>query len=117
MIKVLLLEKNRILANHLKETFNQDEQIQLVGSCTEGNEIIEFLKQHPVDVVVIDPQQTNGFVVTVQIKQEFPKVAIIGYSDNDNNGDRLVEYGAVGYLNKYDATLKELMLEIKKYDV
>ena len=47
MIKVLLVEKNFILSNHLKEEFYQKKQLNVVGTCKEGNEIIDFLTKKP----------------------------------------------------------------------
>jgi CheY-like chemotaxis protein len=118
MIKILLVEKNIILANTLKNLFNQDKQLDVIGICKEGNEVIKFLKTNPVDIILFDPNQTNGYVVTVQIKKEFPKIIIIGFSDDGTySKDRMLEYGASSYLSKYDTTLNELITEVKKYFV
>ncbi|MBL4592475.1 MAG: response regulator [Flavobacteriales bacterium] len=116
MIKILLVEKNLILSNTLKNLFNKDKQLDVVGICRHGNEIIEFLNANPVDIIVIDPNQTNGYVITVQVKKEFPKMIIIGFSDDGlYSKERMLEYGASSYLSKYDTSLNELMTEIKKY--
>lgn len=115
MIKILLVEKNLIFSNTLVNLLNQDEQLNVVGSCKIGNEIIPFLNTNSVDVIVIDPNQSNGFVITVQLTKEFPTIKVIGFSgDGQNSKNRMLEYGACSYLSKYDTTLKELSAEIKK---
>ena len=115
MIKILLVEKNLILSNTLTNLLNQDKELDVIGICKEGNEAIDFLAKAPVDVIVIDPNQSNGFVITLQITKEFPNIKIIGFSDDGQNSKkRMLEFGAANYLSKYDTTLKELITEIKK---
>jgi len=115
MIKILLVEKNLILSDTLTNLLNQDKELDVVGICKEGNEAIDFLTNNPVDVIVIDPNQSNGFVITVQITKEFPNTKIIGFSaDGQNSKKRMLEFGAVNHLSKYDTSLKELITEIKK---
>lgn len=117
MIKILLVERNVILRNHLLEVFNQDEQLNVVGWCTEGNEVITFLKSNQVDVILMDHLQINGLVITVQVKKEFPNTKVIGFStgDVDNSNDRLIELGATSYLSKYDTNLEELVAKMKNF--
>ncbi len=115
MIKILLVEKNLILSNTLKESFSQDKQLNLVGICNEGNEAIKFLKTNSVDVLLMDPQQTNGMVATEQIHKEFSNVRIIGFSDltEIKPDNQMVRLGASIYLSKFHTTLNELITEIK----
>jgi DNA-binding NarL/FixJ family response regulator len=114
MIKILLAEKNIIFSNALTKLLSQAKNLNVVGVCKEGNDIIEFLNTNPVDVIVIDPNQSNGFVITVQIKKEFPTIKIIGYSaDGESTKKRMLEFGASCYLSKYDTDIEELKSEIK----
>ena len=114
MIKILLVEKNIILSNTIKEHLNKDEQLNVIGISKEGNEALEFLKINSVDIVVMDYQQTNGLVVTEQIKKQYPNINIIGFSsDFGAASNRMVELGASSYLSKYETSLEELKTEIK----
>lgn len=119
MIKILLVERNVILTDHLKTIFTQDKQLELVCICTEGNQALEFLKDNIVNVVIMDFLQTNGLVVTQDIKHKFPHIKIIGFSSYEN-GDynkRMIELGADKCLSKYETTISELLDELKKVPI
>jgi DNA-binding NarL/FixJ family response regulator len=114
MIKILLVEKNLILSNTIREHLNKDEQLNVVGISKEGNEALEFLKTNPIDIIILDYQQTNGLVVTQQMKKTYPNINIIGFSsDFDTASNRMIELGASSYLSKYETSLEELITEIK----
>jgi len=114
MIKILLVEKNIIFSNALTKLFNKDVKLDVIGVCKEGNDVIEFLNANPIDVIVIDPNQSNGFVITVQIKKAFPSIKIIGYSaEGESTKTRMLKFGASCYLSKYDTNIEELIVEIK----
>jgi DNA-binding NarL/FixJ family response regulator len=116
MIKLLLVEKNVVLSNTLRNLFNQDKDIDVVGVCRYGSEVVSFLQKKTIDIILIDPYQSNGCTITLQVKREFSKVIIIGYStDGQYTKEKMLEYGASSYLSKYDTSLNELMTEIKKY--
>ena len=115
MIKVLLVERNVILRNHLLDVLSHDEYLDIIEWCTEGCEVIRFLKENEVDIILMDHLQTNGLVITAQIKRDYPSVKIIGFSTDDINdsSNRLIELGATSYLSKYDTSLEDLIAEIK----
>jgi two-component system response regulator FimZ (fimbrial Z protein) len=114
MIKILLVEKNIIFSNALTKLLNKDAELNVVGVCKEGNDIIKFLTANPIDVIVIDPNQSNGFVITVQIKKEYPRIKIIGYSaEGESTKKRMLAFGASSYLSKYEANIEDVIAEIK----
>ena len=117
MVKVLLVERNVILRNHLLDVLSHDEHLDIIEWCTEGCEVVEFLKDNQVDIILMDHLQTNGLVVTAQIKRDYPSVKIIGFSTGDVNdsNNRLMELGATGCLSKYDTDLEELVAKIKRF--
>ncbi len=116
MIKILLVERNVILSDYLKETFVKDKKLNLVYTCTEGNQALEFIKENSVDVVIMDFLQTNGLVVTQQISRKYPNIKIIGFSTYESNdySHKMIELGANKCLSKYSTTIKKLINEVKK---
>lgn len=117
MIKIMLVERNLILSNCLKDTIYKDKKMELVSICTEGKEVLSFLKEHSVDIVILDFLQINGLVVTQEIKNKYPKTKVIGFSSYET-GDynkRMLELGAEKCLSKYETTISELITEIKSF--
>jgi DNA-binding NarL/FixJ family response regulator len=114
MINILLVEKNIIFYKSLTKFLKKDKNLNVVGICKEGNNVMEFLRTNLIDVVVIDPIQSNGFVITAQIKKEFPTIKVISYSiDGEKTMSRMVGVGVVSYLSKYESNIEDLILEIK----
>ena len=113
-INILLIERNLILINHLKEQFDKDKELNYIGTYSEGNQVMECLKKNPVDVIVMDHLQTNGLVLTDTISNKFPNIKIIGFSSEDgHHSKRLLELGATLYLSKFDTNLDDLIKQIK----
>jgi len=114
MIKILLVEKNIIFYKALTKLLSKDEKLHVVGVCKEGNDVIEFLNKNAIDVIVIDPNQSNGFVITVKVKKEFPRIKIICYSaEGESTKERMLRFGACSYLSKYEANIEDLVSEVK----
>lgn len=115
MIKILLVERNLIFSSNLEMLLNHDKEINVVGICREGNEVLEFIKKNDVDIVLMDNLQINGFVITDLITGKYPNIKVIGFSTYDEGriDNRLVELGAYSCLSKYNTTLDELISEIK----
>ena len=69
-----------------------------------------------MDVILIDPTQSNGFVITAQVKTDFPTVKIIGFSnDGESSKKRMLELGASSYLSKYETSLEELKTIVQSF--
>lgn len=115
MIKILLLEKNVILANYLKEVFINDKQFHLIDICREGYEVRETIKKRSIDVLLIDHLQTDGLVTTSWIKSKYPRIRVIAFStvEEEEILDRVIQLGVYSYLYKYKTPLDKLVEEIK----
>lgn len=119
MIKIMLVERNLILSEYLKTTFDKEKQLELICICTDGRQVLEFLEEHSVDVVVIDFLQINGLVVTHEISCKYPNTKVIGFStyENGDYNKRMIELGADKCLSKYETTISQLLDELKKVPI
>lgn len=114
-INILLIERNLILINHLKEQFEQDKELHLIGTSSDGKQIMEFVEKNIVDVIVMDYLQTNGLVLTDLISKKFPNIKIIGFSTEDGcHSKRVLQLGATVYLSKFETNLEQLITGIKR---
>lgn len=78
-IKILLADDHAIVMEGLTEVLSADEEISVVGTVKNGEEAIRFVKQHEVDIVVLDINMPvmDGISCARILKKDFPKVKII----------------------------------------
>ena len=79
-IKILLADDHAIVMEGIKEVLSADDEISVVGSVGNGEEVLRFLRKNPhVDVVVLDINMPvmDGISCSRQLKKDFPDVKII----------------------------------------
>ena len=101
-IRVLLVDDEKDFANYTAKRLNtRGMQVQITYS---GNSALEFIAEHPVDVVVLDLLMPgmDGFEVLREIKKARPEAQVVilsGHVDPDTlkEGETL---GVVDYIPK-----------------
>ncbi|AVR00358.1 DNA-binding response regulator [Oceanobacillus iheyensis] len=88
MIKVMLVEDQRLFSEGVEALISNTEDIQVVGIAANGEEAIETFKQCLPDVVLMDIHMphVDGIKATVKIKESHPDTKIIlltTYADED----------------------------------
>ncbi len=115
-IKVLLADDHLIMLDGLKAIFERDNSIQVVGAVGNGLEVLEFLKNNPADVLLLDLQMPvmDGLETTMHVKKSHPDLKVIMLTTNDEGGiiTSLFKVGATGYLLK-NASKEYLIQGIK----
>ncbi len=79
-IKTLLADDHAIVMEGIKEVLSADEEISVLGSVGNGEEVLRFLRKNPeVDVVVLDINMPvmDGISCSRHLKKDFPNVKII----------------------------------------
>ena len=54
MIQVLVVDDDPFIRESMKVILELDNDLHVAGTCKDGKEAAEFVKQHPVDVVLMD---------------------------------------------------------------
>lgn len=115
-IKVLLADDHQIMLDGLKAIFAKDKSIEVVGTANNGLEVLEFLKNEPVDVLLLDLQMPvmDGLETTMHVNKSHPDVRVIMLTTNDEGSiiTSLFKVGATGYLLK-NASKEYLIQGIK----
>ena len=117
MIKVLVVDYHPIVRTGLKLLFETDPEIEVVGSIGSGIEIFEFVRRHPVDVIIseIDLPELNGITALRAIKKEHSAIKVIMFSSQPEEIYAIssIKAGASGYLQKSVSTpnIKEAILK------
>ncbi|MBQ21647.1 MAG: hypothetical protein CMD31_12905 [Flavobacteriales bacterium] len=116
MIKVLLVDDSAIVRKAIKTILNRHPEIQVIGECKDGEEVIPFLQHQKPDVILMDSNMPvlNGIEATKLVNHLFPEIKVIGLSCHDDivTKNAFFENGAVGFLSKYETTNEKLVLKI-----
>ncbi|QIB27271.1 response regulator transcription factor [Caloranaerobacter azorensis] len=116
MIKVLLVDDQRILTEGLKMILGREKDIQICGVANSGKEAYELCKWNKPDIVLMDIKmpKMNGAEATKLIKRDFPetKVIILTTFNDDEYIYEALKNGASGYILK-DATPDEIAEAIR----
>lgn len=104
MIKILIVDDHKILRDGIKSIFSKSKEIKIIGECGDGSEVSEFLKDHNIDVILMDitMPKLNGIETTKIIKEQYPDIKILALSmHNDYHYiQKMLEVGANGYILK-----------------
>jgi len=117
IISVLLVDDHVLLREGLRQLFQLEEDIQVVGEATDGLEAMQKIRKLQPDIVLMDINMpvVDGITLTRQVSQEFPAIAVIMLTMSRQSQQMLqaVKSGARGYLPK-TASASEVAETIRK---
>lgn len=117
MIKLCIVDDHAVVRSGLRMLLSDQEDIEIVGEASEGDEAIQVALQLRPDVVLMDlnmPHGKDGMTATKDIKQLLPEIAILILTmhDDDEYLFRAIHAGASGYILK-NAPHHELLTAIR----
>ena len=115
MKKILLADDHHMVMDGLFSILQKQPDLEVVGRCVDGLQVIEFLEQGQVDLLCMDIEmpRLDGVDTSRKVKEKFPdvKILILSMFKRSEFIYQLAEMGIDGYLNK-DAPSKELLKAI-----
>ena len=103
-INVLIVDDDKIVRESMKIILSMDKELNIVGTCANGDEAYNFCRGNAVDVVLMDIRMPvcDGVIGTKRIKELFPEIKIIILTtfNDDNYIVEALKNGASGYLLK-----------------
>lgn len=120
-IKVALVDDHQIVIDGLKAILHQQQQVAIVITANSGQEMLNKLQQHPVDILLSDVMMEgmNGQQLARAVKQQFPHIKIIALSMNgagDIVEEMINDADIHGYLLKQTDKEELLQAIIKVYN-
>lgn len=116
MIHLLLADDHTIIINGISKLLEDEEDIKIVGTCKNGQEVIEKLSILEVNVLLLDLDMPilNGLQCAEIVKQDYPdiKIAILTMHQEKALIQRFIEFGVKGYFLK-TIVKKELLHAIR----
>jgi two-component system response regulator (stage 0 sporulation protein A) len=105
-ISVVIADDNREFCDLLREAVRNEEGLEVVGVVHHGMDLLEFLSDHSVDVVVLDiiMPHLDGIGVLERLAQlevaERPKVIVLTAFGQETMTQKALELGADYYILK-----------------
>ncbi|MDO3412090.1 response regulator transcription factor [Saccharibacillus sp. CPCC 101409] len=103
-IKVLLADDHQLFREGLKRILNMEDDLEVIGECSDGIQVIEFCNLHQPDVILMDINMPNenGVEATSKLRELFPdiKVIMLSIHDDESYVFETLRKGASGYLLK-----------------
>jgi DNA-binding NarL/FixJ family response regulator len=104
MIRVLVVDDERMVCAHLRTILEAAEDLTVVGAAHDGAEAVESVMRHKPDVVLMDLHMpgVDGLTALTQIValRGAPKVVVLTTFDLDEYVLRAMRGGAAGFLLK-----------------
>ena len=106
-LRVLIADDHAIVREGLKQILADTGDIVVAGDAASGLDAIKLARANAFDVLLLDISMPDrsGIEVLKQVRQEFPKMAVLMLSMHreDQYAIRSLKAGAAGYLNKQSA--------------
>jgi DNA-binding NarL/FixJ family response regulator len=119
MIRVVIVDDQKVVTQGLKALLESEPDIQIVGTGANGQEAISIVANLLPDVLLIDHSMPvmNGVEATQSITQQFPTVAVLllSGSDQEDHIAEALQAGAKGYLLKSTSS-EDLANSIRSVD-
>jgi len=114
---ILLADDHVMFRRGIKRIVDESDDLKIVGEVGNGLELLEFLKNRPVDMVILDISMPGmrGIEATREVKVIRPdiKVLILTMHNNTEYVQHSIKAGADGYLIKENSDT-ELLTAINK---
>lgn len=116
-IRVFLCDDHTLFRQGLKKLLELEQDIQIVGEASNGQEMLDILKKTGPDVILMDigMPQMDGVIATYKSKKILPhtNVIILTIYEDEPHIFAAIKAGAMGYLLK-DASFDELIEAIRR---
>ncbi|PJI08118.1 MULTISPECIES: response regulator transcription factor [Clostridium] len=103
-MKVLIVDDDGLIRESLSILLDLEEEIEIVGTCSNGKEAFDFCQKEQPDIVLMDVRMPvmDGVLGTKMIKGSFKdiKVVILTTFKDDEYIKEAIKNGAEGYILK-----------------
>ena len=109
-IKIIIAEDHPLMRSAICSNLtNESDQIEIIGQCCDGIELLEILKYKKPDIVILDIEmpRMDGIEVLKTIREKYKNsLKVLVFSANSSNyiNLRLMQMGADGILFKKSST-------------
>jgi two-component system, NarL family, invasion response regulator UvrY len=117
MIRILIADDHAVVRRGLKQIVAEEPDMEVAGEACDAQEVLDLARKGQWDVAVLDISMPgrSGLEVLKQLRQEYPKLAVLMLSmhPEEQYAVRALRVGAAGYLTK-ESMPEELVKAIRK---
>ena len=120
MITIAIAEDHQMLIDGVKAFFEYDEDIKIIGTVNDGEELVKLVKLKQPKLVITDIRmpKMDGIQATRLIKKEFPHIQVLAMTmfDQPEAIKQMLDAGATGYILKNSGIkmLNEAILKLSQ---
>ena len=115
-IKIIIADDHDVIIDGLMALLNTEDDMQIVGRANNGKQLLEVIKNKPVDLVIldIDMPEMNGVEAASKLKIKYPelKILVLSMYNTPDFIAQLLRHGVDGYILK-NTRKKELIEAIR----
>lgn len=117
MIRVLIVDDHDLVRYGINRILSDEKSIEVIGEVNSGEDAVQFVRQNPTDVVLMDVRMPGigGLEATTKILHYSPETKVVALTACEENiyVNRFLQAGAFGFLNKGSAP-QEVITAIQK---
>ena len=115
-LRVLVVDDHELTRFSLKLALSHQENIELVGLASNGQEAIQMVERYHPDVIILDLQMPvmDGWSASTQIKHIEPKTQIIAYSSLEDVNKDTSQTSSLDAFCKKDTATPELIALVRE---
>jgi DNA-binding NarL/FixJ family response regulator len=110
MINVVIADDHRLMREGLRQIFNREPDIAVVGEATNDIDVMFEVRKGGIDVITMDLTMPgrSGIELIRRVREEAPElpVLILTMHDEQHYAVRAIRAGAQGYLTKENAGIE-----------
>lgn len=104
IVRIIVVDAQELVVDGLRSRFADDPDLKIVAHACDGQELMDRLKKHKADLVLIDVSVPgmDGIDATRMLRKKFPQIKVLAHSllmDIEYVNSMLIE-GASGYVLK-----------------
>jgi DNA-binding NarL/FixJ family response regulator len=104
IITILIADDHIIFRKGLRAVLNEISFVKVTGEASNGHEVMDALKSHPADIVLMDIKMPvmDGIEATAKVKEKYPDTQVKALTMHEEIGyfNKMIESGAMGFLLK-----------------
>lgn len=116
-VKILIVDDHQIFLDGLQAILKNERDIEVVAEARSGNNALTLLKEHRIDIVVMDVEMDDkdGIETATEIRMTYPHIKILMLTMHDRGEiiDKLISIPVEGFILKYKGA-EQLVEAIRK---